>query len=578
MKRVGDKSRAKTIYAQRKRLPDVSKTDGLIALQEKLNSGAYVFETLNTYSITKGDFVENPCKHGNFLAQLKKLGEGTYGTVYNVKSKNQDFFIIKESKYDSTEVTTYSGTFVEPRLMYLFNKTMLLRGHTPHLPPLFGYAQCKYRRGKRDENGNNSSAFVISKRAEYGTLENYLNTYTAYRYDIARQVLFEAAYTLAVIQSVYPHFLHNDIKLNNVLADLGPPEGHTVYISMDKTKYYVPNSGMRLLIWDFDFSSILGICDNDKAAYFQYIEPESGISSIRDVPELSGLDLKVLANSILAHLIHLEDGDVENIDGEFLREWKYTWGEYFHIADRFPYEDFLNDTFGESFDYTETMPSPLDAIANSPMFEKFRSNPETNATDTYKMEGVEVVSDEMLQQMYHLTKQKLDFTPPPLAFGSKRGADYLKSKFRSAAHYPVNQIVAEVPINREIDWTLIEKDLSAFAEKYELSDRINEDAEEAIWKCKVFCKTVGNNEFLQHRWLILPSLFYLYEIVDLPVERRKISNFFTKISIPQIDIALVQWSWIHKLEMDGMLTYDGDEEYSDGEYDSLGLFIGSLIA
>jgi serine/threonine protein kinase len=71
---------------------------------------------------------------------------------------------------------------------------------------------------------------------------------------------------LAVIQKKYPGFRHNDLKANNVLIqkiDMRNKNNKFKYKINDKD-YIVPNIGIQIKIWDFDFACIPGIVENAK--------------------------------------------------------------------------------------------------------------------------------------------------------------------------------------------------------------------------------------------------------------------------------------------------------------------------
>lgn len=77
---------------------------------------------------------------------------------------------------------------------------------------------------------------------------------------------FQLISVLAVIQSKYPTFRHNDLKANNVLVQKIPiNHSRHRYVVCGK-EYNVPNIGYQLKLWDFDFACIPGVVDNLKAS------------------------------------------------------------------------------------------------------------------------------------------------------------------------------------------------------------------------------------------------------------------------------------------------------------------------
>lgn len=79
-------------------------------------------------------------------------------------------------------------------------------------------------------------------------------------------IFFQLISTLAVIQSKFPAFRHNDLKANNLLV-------HKLSIKNPKFAYrvmgmnfLVPNIGYQLKLCDFDFACIPGIVENSKVS------------------------------------------------------------------------------------------------------------------------------------------------------------------------------------------------------------------------------------------------------------------------------------------------------------------------
>jgi serine/threonine protein kinase len=81
--------------------------------------------------------------------------------------------------------------------------------------------------------------------------------------------MFQIISTLAVIQNKYPSFRHNDLKANNILVDITNTDfdidNKNLYEYMVCNKsYIIPDTGITLKIWDFDFACIPNICENIK--------------------------------------------------------------------------------------------------------------------------------------------------------------------------------------------------------------------------------------------------------------------------------------------------------------------------
>jgi hypothetical protein len=75
---------------------------------------------------------------------------------------------------------------------------------------------------------------------------------------------FQIISVLAVIQSKYPAFRHNDLKANNLLVHKITKQSERFTYRVVRCVYKVPNVGYHLKMWDFDFACIPGIVDNKK--------------------------------------------------------------------------------------------------------------------------------------------------------------------------------------------------------------------------------------------------------------------------------------------------------------------------
>jgi len=76
-------------------------------------------------------------------------------------------------------------------------------------------------------------------------------------------LFFQIISTLAIIQSKYPKFRHNDLKANNILISKIENDNTKLY-SVNDVKYKLPPIGYCIYLWDFDFACIPGVIDNDK--------------------------------------------------------------------------------------------------------------------------------------------------------------------------------------------------------------------------------------------------------------------------------------------------------------------------
>lgn len=110
-------------------------------------------------------------------------------------------------------------------------------------------------------------SILISEWADGGDLLEYIKT-NSDKMTIKewRVIFFQILSALSVIQTKYPGFRHNDLKANNILIQkIGSRNKNNQfkYKINDKT-YIIPNIGIQIKIWDFDFACIKGVVDNTK--------------------------------------------------------------------------------------------------------------------------------------------------------------------------------------------------------------------------------------------------------------------------------------------------------------------------
>ena len=81
-----------------------------------------------------------------------------------------------------------------------------------------------------------------------------------------RVILFQIISALAVIQAKYPGFRHNDLKANNILIQkiAGRNKNNKFKYKINNSVYILPNIGIQIKLWDFDFACIAGTVENTK--------------------------------------------------------------------------------------------------------------------------------------------------------------------------------------------------------------------------------------------------------------------------------------------------------------------------
>lgn len=123
----------------------------------------------------------------------------------------------------------------------------------------------KYKDGKLHDH----VSILISEWANRGDLLDFIRkNYREFGLKEWKVIFFQLLSVLAVIQSKFPSFRHNDMKANNVLIHkVGIREKVTRFAyTVNHNKYVVPNIGFQIKLWDFDFACIPGIVDNLKVS------------------------------------------------------------------------------------------------------------------------------------------------------------------------------------------------------------------------------------------------------------------------------------------------------------------------
>jgi hypothetical protein len=106
---------------------------------------------------------------------------------------------------------------------------------------------------------------LISEWANRGDLNDFIKKnfrkFTPIHWKV---IFFQLISTLAVIQSKFPAFRHNDLKANNILVAKVNKNVEFYTYKVVGDSYRIPNVGYQIKIWDFDFACIPGIVDNKK--------------------------------------------------------------------------------------------------------------------------------------------------------------------------------------------------------------------------------------------------------------------------------------------------------------------------
>ena len=224
--------------------------------------------------------------------KLKYIKSGTTGHTFKGISEDGNFeFAVKVVAYPKKERYGSINDVRRPEnaelLMLKLLSYFIVKRQTPHLIIPFGTFNTnidtfvnlikldkideKNERYKefieRYNNGDFSStvSILISEWANKGDFLDFLrNNYKAFKLIHWKVFIFQILSILAIIQSKYPAFRHNDMKANNILVQKISLKKENYKYLIVGSKYKVPNIGYHVKLWDFDFACIPGIVDNIK--------------------------------------------------------------------------------------------------------------------------------------------------------------------------------------------------------------------------------------------------------------------------------------------------------------------------
>jgi len=210
---------------------------------------------------------------------------------------------------------------------------------------------------------DNKVSILISEWANSGDFLDFIKKkYEKFKPIHWKTFLFQIISTLAVIQSIYKKFRHNDFKANNILVHKtdfknndGSIKDFFIYI-IGESEFIVPNIGYQLRIWDFDFACIPRRVDNTKiySEWAMTINATPVINRYYDLHYFFNTLIKFFPTFLKSDLIPKET--IEFVDRILPK--KYRVGKHVHKKGRILIQD----------EYA----IPEDVIKNDPYFAEFR--------------------------------------------------------------------------------------------------------------------------------------------------------------------------------------------------------------
>jgi len=195
-----------------------------------------------------------------------------YGDVNDVKRpENAELMMLRVLSYfvvngQTPHIVLPIGTFntnIKPFIALAKNKIVEDKKYDQFVKR---YKQSEY---------HDDVSILISEWANGGDLLDYIrNNYTTMKLKDWRTIFFQIISVLCIIQNKYPGFRHNDLKANNILVQkIESRKKNNLFLYkinlsdneiVKKHIFLIPNIGIQIKLWDFDFACIPGIVDNSK--------------------------------------------------------------------------------------------------------------------------------------------------------------------------------------------------------------------------------------------------------------------------------------------------------------------------
>ncbi len=234
----------------------------------------------------------------------------------------------------------------------------------------------KYKQGGYYDN----VSILISEWANRGDLLDFIRkNYKEFTTLHWKVIFFQIISVLAVIQSKFPTFRHNDMKANNILIHKVQQRGVVCSYKVCHKQYYVPNIGYRVKLWDFDFACIPGVVENMKVS-------AKWTNDINVKPEQNRYyDLHYFFNTLIKKGFFpalLTDPQIDNEIKDFIHRIvpkKYEYGKKIKDAIFDKSGKKVKDAVFEIVSergrllMDDELMVPNDVLMNDPLFEEFRN-------------------------------------------------------------------------------------------------------------------------------------------------------------------------------------------------------------
>jgi len=195
------------------------------------------------------------------VAYPKKDG---YGSIYSIsRPENAEIYMLKLLSYFVVKCQT--PHIILPISTFNTSIKPFLKLQEEDIVPSDNTKYADFIKNYQEGNYYENVSVIISEWANRGDMGMFLKkNYKKLQLIHWQCILFQIISTLAVIQSKYPSFRHNDLKANNILISKIDTSNKKLLYKVNKKEYILPAIGYCIYLWDFDFACIPGIVENCK--------------------------------------------------------------------------------------------------------------------------------------------------------------------------------------------------------------------------------------------------------------------------------------------------------------------------
>jgi len=270
---------------------------------------------------------------------IKMIGRGSSGIVYSscIDIDCSQNLVIKFIKIKTDFKYSRNNHPVKVEIKFLrdFSEKLLQTGICPHL--LFYYADfdCKMDTFLALNSVSSSIKEAINHEYINGGILNKMKVLfieetdtDLHRLITSRKltdieflvILFQLFYSMITIQYYFPGFRHNDLKADNILVRTYPIiADHYYTYKIFGRDYHIPDIGIKLKIWDFDFSVSNTIANNKiDIKWSDEFGATNDINPIYDIHSFMNISLVNLRKFIPKNMVKMFESNLTTEDVDLL--------------------------------------------------------------------------------------------------------------------------------------------------------------------------------------------------------------------------------------------------------------------